>query len=470
MPFISASAISPYNVNLNLVGEKAFTFGNALLTDGVNDYASRGGQIGNNSNKMTISCWIDSIGSRAFLGSRVSADNSWLMTTNDANSTMILVFRNTDSSLAFCNVPNFNEWNHYFVVYDGTLSEANRLKIWINGTLTALSITGTIPTSLASNVGNSFEIGGATSSPIYGASKYDEVAIWDGVAGTGTEAVAAYNSGNGQFANGIGLGTPTSYYRLNGSDGDLTAIDEGSAGEDLTLNNFTRPPEFWVAHLFPLTQALNFKVDNVDAYAEASAVGMGATKLTVFMWTNRRVNGNNTINCMDSTFRYGWNFSWKDNNFISVNIRNNNTAATNALDGTTSGMSLMMFTYDSSLAEANRVKIYINGVSQALTSTTAAVMPSLTTQKLVIGELLGFNVQNGVMAYSAIYEGTVATPAEALSLYNSGTPIDPTSILGTPTRAYAGTGDDSTTELIDTGADGENATLYNFTSPQFISI
>ena len=74
------------------------------------------------------------------------------------------------------------------------------------------------------------------------------------------------------------------------------------------------------------------------------------------------------------------------------------------------------------------------------------------------------------MAYSAIYEGTVATPAEALSLYNSGTPIDPTSILGVPTRAYAGTGDDSTTELIDTGVDGENATLYNFTSPQFISI
>ncbi len=239
MPFISASAISPYNVNSNLVGEKAFTFGNALLTDGVNDYASRGGQIGNSSNKMTISCWIDSTDSRAFLGSRVSANNSWLMTTNDANSTMNALFRNTDSSLAFCNVPNFNQWNHYFVVYDGTLSAANRIKIWINGASVALSITGTIPTSLASNVGNSFEIGGATSVPIYGVSKYDEVAIWDGVAGTATEAVAAYNSGNGQFANDIGLGTPTSYYRLNGSNGDLTAIDEGSAGEDLTLNNFS---------------------------------------------------------------------------------------------------------------------------------------------------------------------------------------------------------------------------------------
>lgn len=233
----------------NTGSNKKFTLGNALFTDGSDDYASRVGPLGNNASKMTISCWLNPTTGRTFLGSRTALTNQWLL-TNNTPSNFLPIFRNGNSNIATVAISgDYNQWSHYFVVYDGTEAEADRIKVWVNGTERTVVISGgTVPTSLSATAGENFEIGGATTAPIFDAAKYNEVGVWEGLAGTEADALFAYNDGKGNDLRKSALGKPTSYYDMNKNDGATSIPDKGTAGQDLTLNNFSTPPAYLVPH------------------------------------------------------------------------------------------------------------------------------------------------------------------------------------------------------------------------------
>jgi Concanavalin A-like lectin/glucanases superfamily len=70
-------------------------------------------------------------------------------------------------------------WVHIAVVYDGTAStNADRLKIYANGTLLSLSFGGTIPATTPTVSANA-TLGVATGSPHYWKGSIDEVRVWN---------------------------------------------------------------------------------------------------------------------------------------------------------------------------------------------------------------------------------------------------------------------------------------------------
>ena len=89
---------------------------------------------------------------------------------------------------------NAGTWYHIVYVYDGTLTAANRVKLWMNNNSISLSVSGTIPTSLTNVAG----IGKVGYSPIssYLGGNIDDVRIYNVALGT-TEIAALYNSGSG---------------------------------------------------------------------------------------------------------------------------------------------------------------------------------------------------------------------------------------------------------------------------------
>ena len=85
-------------------------------------------------------------------------------------------------------------WVYVLITYDGSDGTAsNRLKVYINDTLTGTTKNGTHPTSI--RVGGSFRIGRGGDAN-YTTSLYDEVSIWSRILTLG-ERAALYNAGAG---------------------------------------------------------------------------------------------------------------------------------------------------------------------------------------------------------------------------------------------------------------------------------
>lgn len=240
MPFISASAISPYNVNSNLVGEKAFTFGNALKsTSGTEfvDFASGLTPL-NNATKASVHYWVNvQSGNNAVVGSQLSTIDRFAINISGND----IFFLATLGSISFGSVsflPYFGVRTLVSIVFDGAgVTNADRLKGYINGVQQTLTFTGTIPSSLGANA-SAFLINKINFTSFFGKAIYDEIVI---TTDTSTPAQIAnfYNGGSGDFPiycfNNI-----LAHWDCNQVDGDTTLIPTIGTAVG-TLNNFVAP-------------------------------------------------------------------------------------------------------------------------------------------------------------------------------------------------------------------------------------
>ena len=251
MPFISASAISPYNVNSNLVGEKAFTFGNALYFDGTDDrltFTNTDTLAG--LNKMSFSFWTKD--NNWAMSSNLSTDSRIFMRFDSVNVNRVqLSFRTASQGLKSYGSAQIEPKlvagkNHWVVVYDGTQAVLNdRIQLYLNSALIEGSGSN-IPTSLNSNVLRNFDIGGFFANVMDGA--INEFALDVGKALNQTEVNSLYNLGDGaDYISAIG--TPYIYCRMNESDGALTALNEGTLAVNGTLVNFFTPPAYFKPYI-----------------------------------------------------------------------------------------------------------------------------------------------------------------------------------------------------------------------------
>ena len=229
---ISPSAISPYKITtFQSGGEVPFSFGNALQFDGVNDYVSIPTIVLDGA--FTISMWskdvtvfdnpiIGDIGAGGWITYRKSVNR--LRFNNPTIGTVVL------NPIAGIKT---NEWNHFFI----TRNAANSLTVIINGDTPK---TGTINgTFTFTALGARDNLGG------FNNIIQDEFAIWNTVL-TPTDALNLYNSDNGDYATNYSPENLQAYWRMNGTSGDSTAIDEQGTYNG-TLINFNTAT-CWVAH------------------------------------------------------------------------------------------------------------------------------------------------------------------------------------------------------------------------------
>lgn len=220
-----------FNV-LNYVGnsQAPFSFGNALQSDGINDYV--------NFSRVTfttgtISFWFktdEAVG--AFLMSSSTSAQSYINVRTDINLFTIRV-GGVFPTFSFTEI-NTGEWYHCMVSYGVT--ETN---VYLNGVASSdnpRTLNGT------NNFDYFFRLWSTSN---YYKATLDEVAMWSGVIGTQQNALDLYNNGNGALASSV-IPSPIAYWRMNGESGDTTAIDE-QGNYDGTLNNFDTST-CWIAH------------------------------------------------------------------------------------------------------------------------------------------------------------------------------------------------------------------------------
>jgi hypothetical protein len=242
----------------NVVWEKpsaAFSFGNALSFDGINDKVTfPNSTLANGRTTLSMSMWVNIplIGGDFQIGMRESPSNIFGLVRNSANSNGLLILnRKTGSGVGSYETynntrfNNYDEWAHLVILFDGYEPFQTRLKLYINGLYIGYDYIAPEPSTSIGSVGNFFEIGSMTTANNYSKAKVNEVAIWYGIL-TDEEIVNLYNEGNGDFASNYQADKLRRYYRFNGSGSDTVLLDEGLDQVNGTLSGFTGT--YWVAH------------------------------------------------------------------------------------------------------------------------------------------------------------------------------------------------------------------------------
>jgi hypothetical protein len=206
----------------------AFSFGNALQFDGVNDLASFTQTP--SMSTFSISLWVKNNGvfDRMLFGGATAHIN---YITNAA----IRVVPLSGNRQYVLPVLPTNTWTHIIITSDNFVCRVYR--DGVESTSGAQTLASTVNLNRIGSWNNGFFLNGV----------FNEVAIWSGYVLTGAEITALWNSGNGQSARAAVATTPYAYWRLNGVSGNSTNADDSGNGRTLTLTNFNTAT-CWVAH------------------------------------------------------------------------------------------------------------------------------------------------------------------------------------------------------------------------------
>lgn len=204
----------------------------SISFDGVDDYINTGTNSLIGASTLTISAWFKSsdVDSQYLLG-----DNSVRFSIKQSNGdTRIFFTGSTDPFRGFGIPYNVGEWNNIILTFDGSLVQADRLKLYHNGVEINNINAGTPNTTLLLNVAGSFMIGRAGSTSINPWNgNIDEVAYWNSVQNVAT----IYNSGTPADLTSL---SPLSWWRNGDPNGQAsypTITDDGSASNDGTMTN-----------------------------------------------------------------------------------------------------------------------------------------------------------------------------------------------------------------------------------------
>ncbi len=210
-----------------------FSYGNALQLDGVNDYVSF-----SNITLSTASSWTIKFMHKGTQGIGVfgnSATAGFIQLVADGR---VIINNLFGLSVISFNNParNTSTWYEYVITCTPTT-----LRCYVNS---VESTSGGV--SVVSVSGSINQIGRRQTGASYLSGTIDELAIWSGVALSGTQITSMYNGGAGDYAFNYSPSNLIAYWRMNGVSGDGIATDVNGTYNG-TLNNFNTAA-CWVAH------------------------------------------------------------------------------------------------------------------------------------------------------------------------------------------------------------------------------
>ncbi len=268
---------------------------NCLAFDGTDDYVSLDLNDNlENTGKFTIEMWVNPAEINAgqsffYLGK----DYIYKIEIQDCTELgmagkIAAIISNGQSSYGVTNdvVITPGQWFHLAMVFDGSLSNSNKIKLYINGELKSLTITGTLPT-VTETFGSPYPPGklGQGSSTKYFKGKMDEVRIWHSEARTQTEIQEYMNST---------LGTRTGLlasYHFDETSGSTLKDNSGATNHAGTLYNFalTGTSSNWVSKVSPISQDNCLQFDGTNDYVNLAGLGEeldNKSALSIEMWCN----------------------------------------------------------------------------------------------------------------------------------------------------------------------------------------
>jgi len=358
--------------------------GCAFLSSGL-DYISAGDPgFFDSLTQMTISLWLrsDSLATGKSIVSKTNLDaatqNTFNVATDSSNSDEIRVY--IASSLSdlsnYFTTSNFdltaNTLTHLAVVYDGSLSAGERVKVYKNGVRMAGSVTGTINTSLTSSSSN-LKMGDTDRSINTGLlGRYDEFKIYN-FALSDPERLIDFNAGSATSLGGVlglqnaeGLGTNTQragYWKMDENTGTTNVYDYSGLERTMTMTNFNSSD--WVPGKFGTS--LNF--DGSSKYLNrASVVLTSQNSISFTAWVKPDNTNTGTIYMQGTT---GANFPYRAINYESgaIRFRSTNDAGTvqDAVDASTGTLTVGAWNFIAVVKGSTTIAYYVNGIKSTTT-------------------------------------------------------------------------------------------------------
>lgn len=377
-----------------------------------------------------------------------SNQNNFLVRTHGTNSDEVNVYIASSASDTsnYYTTTNLNlsteAWQHLLVVYDGTQTAANRIRIYKNGTLVEGSITGTIPATLTSSTTSTLRVGNSDISGDESLVAYiDEVKIYS-AALSSAQALVDYNFGSVLSASvGVseaatitgGMPALTGQWDLNENTGTSTTADLSGNSLTGTLNSITSSS--WVLGKSGSALDLDGNADYVQIADNALLdFNTGSTYSYSFWIKPDSMQEWSTVwsQTVDSSSYFlvyahtSTTNPWIVTSGISVGLYDGSAVATRTSNNNVISIgkwSHITITYDGSLAAASRIRIYVDGIDQTGTGTGSGGTSTLSIANTRIGANQPFGeYYNGAIDEVRFYSA-VLTPAQIAYNYNRGRPV-----------------------------------------------
>jgi len=215
----------------------------SLSFDGSNDYVSFAGDADlalSGASAATLAGWInvsDTSTNQHLCGANASVFSGELW----GSANVIYLEMGAGNFFTASNYRTYitqGDWHHIAFVFDGSGStNADRAKIYVDGSSISGAYTGTIPTTIPS-ITNWYL--GKGSYNVYYNGLMDEMALWLGTALSASQISSLYGSGplGTGVVNSPELYSPNHFWRFEETSG-TTASDEISGGQDGTINGAT---------------------------------------------------------------------------------------------------------------------------------------------------------------------------------------------------------------------------------------
>jgi hypothetical protein len=364
--------------------------------------------------------------------------------------------RTTKSALGNISAINYGQWNHVLCCLDGTLSGADRIRIYINGVDETYQVSIGTFTALQ-NASGGLMIG---EEPQGAYNPYkgflDEVAIWSGE-DLRNDVATIYNNGTPTDLNNNGLTAPTTWQRFgdngatwNGATWTMTDVNGGYVNRSINMVEANRttdvPPN-------PFVNTKSILLDGVDDYVNCgndSSLQFN-NLLSVSAWVKTSTSGKGILAIRVGNTATQEAFSLTSSGEVRMNNGTRLTANTSILDN---NWHHIVVTYNTSLA-TNNLKIYIDGSLDNSVNRTTVIQGS-GTNYLIIGEYRASNFFNGILDEVSVFNSELSA-SDITSIYNGGVPNNISSLSPVSWWRFEGTG----TTATDSGSGGNNGTLTN---------
>ena len=257
--------------------------------DGSNDYLSFSNTFGiPGSTSASMSCWINC--SNTNVNQHISGTNNKVFSVELWGSSNVLYVEMGSGKYAtLSSMRSYisqGSWHHIAVVYDGSgSSNADKIKLYIDGALMTVSFSGTIDSAMPSF--SNFYFGKGTYN-VYYDGLLDEAAIFN-TALSAADITAIYYGGT---PNHIGSFSPVGYWRMGDDSNDTassdpasnkiaTITDSSGNGNDATQGTASSQPTFM--ELDQSTTSLSFDGSNDNLTVSDSSLDISGD-LTMSFW------------------------------------------------------------------------------------------------------------------------------------------------------------------------------------------
>ncbi len=455
----------------NTPGETpAFSNTKSILLDGFDDFVTMGNVL-NTSNtgadELSISVWY-----------KTTTNATQLIVAKWANQSpfngyaLFLVgkelrfFIGSFVGNAYINVKSNSinslidgNWHHVVLTYDGSRASSG-VKIYVDSTEISLNIIRDVAPDGVSDYSSyqDFMIGvrGNASNiglPFNG--NIDEVSYFNSEL-SASDVTSIYNGG---VPNDISSLSPVSWWRCGDGDTAPTLTDNGSGGNDGTMQSFnTFSTDVPTASSFTNTKSI--LLDGFDDFVDCgndSSFNL-TTEMTLSAWVKPAVTPSDDFviakRQTSDSYQMAFNSVGKASASIWIGSTRYNVFSTTTISANNWFNIVVTF-------NGSNLKIYVNSVLEGNTSVSGTIKQ--TTDVVTLASGLNSNAYNfnGNIDEAAIFNLELSA-SDVTSIYNSGVPNDISSL--SPVSWWrCGDGDTSPT-LTDNGSASNDGTMTNFST------